>query len=137
MKIKKIKSPVKKTICLEIKDFSKGLNTVINENLLEPDYGVNCYNFSYHNGALESGLGLEELEIDYSKNNSEKNVLGLPADVDFKKVWQFKHWDNNNQKSLRNNSCPFHTQCYCGICLQHRIMIVSYKAIDCLVRSYL
>ncbi len=97
MKFKKIKSPVKKTICLEIKDFSKGLNTVVNENLLEPNYGVSCYNFSYQNGALESGLGLKEIEIDYSKNIFEKNVLGLPADVEFKKVWQFKHWDNNNQ----------------------------------------
>ena len=96
MKNKTVKKIPNKSFAIEIKDFSKGLNTVINENVLEPQYAVNCYNFSYSNGALTSGIGFKEIEIDYSKNIEDKNALTLPADVNFKKVWQFKHWDNNN-----------------------------------------
>lgn len=96
MKYKKIKSPTKKSFLVEIKDFSKGIDTVTNENVLDKDIGVRCYNFSYSSGALTSGIGFKEVEIDYSRIIDEKNPLIRPEGVSFKKVWQFKHWDNNN-----------------------------------------
>ena len=46
MKYKKVKTPTKKSFLVEIKDFSKGIDTVTNENVLDKDVGVNCYNFS-------------------------------------------------------------------------------------------
>lgn len=97
MKYKKIKLPTKKTLSLNIKDFTKGLNTITHENILEPSYAVSSYNFSYSNGALCSGLGFKDVEIDYSRLIDDKTVLSLPADLNFKKVWHFKHWDNNNE----------------------------------------
>lgn len=96
MKFKKVKSPIIKNISLEIKDFTKGLNTFTHENILQSDVGVNCYNFSYSNGALTSGVGFKYLEIDYSKAIDDKTPLPFPSDLNFKKAWQFKHWDTAN-----------------------------------------
>ncbi len=63
-------SNTKSLIRVPFSDFSKGINTKINENLLPLNYAVNTYNFDFCSGALTDGLGFKELELpiyDYTK----------------------------------------------------------------------
>ncbi len=93
----KTKLPTKKTFYVEVNDFSKGIDSLKSENVLKPQYAVSCYNFSYENGALVSNFGMKDVDIEYSIFFDEKAPLAIPEGIEFKKVWQFKHWDRNNE----------------------------------------
>lgn len=50
-----------KNLQININDFSKGLNFSVSENILDPKYSVNSYNFSFNKGALTESYGFKAL----------------------------------------------------------------------------
>lgn len=73
--------------------FSNGINTEIDENLLPVKYSTNTYNFSFKNGALKDGLGIDRVSISYDSSNRElKKSLNLPEGLDVLGVWVFNRF---------------------------------------------
>ena len=60
---KQLKAKKIKRVRLPFIDFSKGINAVINENLLPQKYAVMAYNFSSESGALKHCKGIDCLKL--------------------------------------------------------------------------
>ena len=63
----KTKYPAVNTIVLQIKDFKKGLDAFTNQNVLDHNYSVDCYNLDFRSGALTEGLGFSNLTFPSSE----------------------------------------------------------------------
>ena len=89
----KEKLPNIKSIELNIKDFSKGLNLDDAENVCDMNYNVNCYNFDFKSGALVEGFGFENATVPANFNYGEEEVV-LTKDNDYAylETWHFKHY---------------------------------------------
>lgn len=75
-------------------NFSNGMNTEIDENLLPLRYAKNTYNFDFNNGALKTGLGLSEAYLCYDASNpSAKKLLNYPEGLDILGAWVFKQFN--------------------------------------------
>lgn len=86
----------KSTLRVKFSDFSKGINTKVNENILPLNYAVNTYNYSYNSGALKEGLGIKSLEIPIG--STTKSMI-LPSSVNkVLKFWFYRRYDNVNNK---------------------------------------
>ena len=93
---KKIKVPKKECLEIKIDDFSKGLNFNKDENLLDPKYSVNNYNFNYSKGVLTEGLGFETLKCPNYQDNTLTEMM-FDEDLDplpnLNKLWLYKIYD--------------------------------------------
>ena len=79
--------------------FINGLNTEIDENLLPIKYSINTFNFSFKNGALKDGLGIEKVGISYnSEDREQKKLLELPENLDVLGVWVFNRFTKDDNK---------------------------------------
>ena len=82
----------KSIVKIKLSDFSKGVNTTLNDAVLPLNYAVNTYNFDFNSGSLIDGLGAKELEIKYQ--NSTKKFI-VPAGVDFiLGCWTYVRYDS-------------------------------------------
>ena len=90
---KKLKLPKEKSIELNIKDFSKGLNLDDAENVCDLSYSISCYNFDFKSGALVEGLGFKDaiLPISY-KYGCDGRYPVKPLNTQYKNVWFFRHY---------------------------------------------
>lgn len=95
---KKTTFPNPKSLSLEIKDFSKGLNFNKEENILKPDSSVNFYNFSFKKGVLTEGYGFQTLTCpNYSDNLYNDIFLNtelVDENIEFEALWFYKMWDD-------------------------------------------
>ena len=74
----KIPVTTKKSIVYNLKDFSKGLDKTIVENLLPPYKSVDTFNFNYVKKGLVDGLGVKPLVI---YNGDSTKTMQTPSDV--------------------------------------------------------
>ena len=82
----------KTSLTLKISDFSKGVNTRQDENVLPLNYAINSYNFSFTSGALKNGLGLKELSV--PTDNSTTKSFNLPTGVNkLLNIWHFRRYN--------------------------------------------
>lgn len=83
-----------KNIQISIDDFSKGLNFSISENILNPNYSVNSYNFSFNKGALTESYGFKALTAPESSSiDTNFLVPDMPLekdDLQLVDTWYFK-----------------------------------------------
>lgn len=94
--IKKSKNPKVQNITVDITDFSKGLNFNLEENILDPNYCVNAYNFAYKKGVLTEGYGFETLTIPNYEDDTYAEVFlntNHPT-PEFVSVWFYKMYDD-------------------------------------------
>lgn len=93
---KKSVNPTTKSIVVDITDFSKGLNFNLEENILDPNYCVNSYNFAYKKGVLTEGYGFETLTCPNYEDDSVAEVyLNTNHPVpEFVSVWFYKMYDD-------------------------------------------
>lgn len=95
---KKEKKPEVKSLSLSIKDFSKGLNFNFEENILDPSYCVNAYNFAYKKGVLTESYGFQTLLCPNYKNDTLTEAILNPLEpgpVNYTSIWFFKVFDEN------------------------------------------
>lgn len=92
---KKTKTPQVKSLSLEITDFSKGLNFNVEENILDPNYSVNFYNFSFKKGVLTEGYGFNVLTCPNYVNSETMEIFLNPSmeTPEFVSVWFYKMYD--------------------------------------------
>lgn len=64
----------RKTSSYTVKDFSGGVQTVTDENVLPLNYSAGSYNFSFKSGALKDGFGVKESELDGGLDLSDINA---------------------------------------------------------------
>lgn len=99
MVLKNIKYPHVKTIEVKISNFSNGLDTETNENILRFDSAVDCYNFSFKSGALTESLGFEKLTLPSSIEDGSTEKAVYPCKYDnentgFLKVGLYKYYNH-------------------------------------------
>lgn len=92
-----------KNLKISIDDFSKGLNFSVSENILNPNYSINSYNFSFNKGALTESYGFKALTAPESADiNAVFKVPMMPLDKDDLQLvdtWYFKLFHRNyNQR---------------------------------------
>lgn len=76
--------------------FANGLNTDYDEKLLPIKYATSTYNYCYQNGALKTGLGIQELQLAYTKENRElKNHVNLPDGLEARSVFIYTNYNKN------------------------------------------
>lgn len=92
---KRTKNPKTQNISLNITDFSRGLNFNLEENILDPSYSVNFYNYSFKKGVLTEGYGFETLTCPNYDDDLYRPVLFNPdlPSADFVSVWFYKIYD--------------------------------------------
>lgn len=96
---KTMKTPKVKSIELNIKDFSKGLNLDDAENVCDMNYNVSCYNFDFKSGALVEGIGFSDASLPNSiEYGCEETVVTKTDDFDYLETWHFKHYSNTQKK---------------------------------------
>jgi len=90
----------KKRYRIKFTDFSGGLNTLIDENLLSQKYAVNTYNIDYKDRALKTGMGICKLKFQTPKSEIHQGgetalkVFEFDAiDKPIKKLIYFKRFD--------------------------------------------
>ncbi len=82
----------KSNVRVTISDFSQGINTNVEENILPLNYARNSYNFDFNSGALKDGLGLKELTI---KNATTEKTMVVPSTVQkVLRFWHFRRYDS-------------------------------------------
>ena len=102
--------PVSNQTILKVKlsNFSSGLNTKIEQNILPLNVATLSYNFDFNSGALVQGMGFKELTIDaYTETESgdklyfgEKN-LNVPSTVsEVKAVYVFRRHQQERYSPL-------------------------------------
>ncbi len=78
------------TLKVKLTNFSGGINTQIDTNLLPLNIAKNSYNFKFTTGSLKTGLGFKDLTIEYGSGT--KTML-VPASVtEIQKVWVYKRY---------------------------------------------
>lgn len=83
-----------KNLQISIDDFSKGLNFSVSENILNPNYSVNSYNFSFNKGALTESYGFKALTAPESNSNDTTFLVPVMPlekdDLQLVDTWYFK-----------------------------------------------
>lgn len=93
---KKETKPKVKSLSLVIKDFSKGLNFNLEENILNPNFCVNAYNFAYKKGVLTESYGFQTLKCPNYEDDTWAEAYMNPLvteTVNFVSLWFFKVYD--------------------------------------------
>lgn len=86
----KIPNNTKSTIRVSLSDFSKGINTVVTENLLPLNYAVNSYNFDFNSRSLKEGLGISTFSV---YNGTVRKNMFFPSGKKVLKFWHFRRYD--------------------------------------------
>ncbi len=75
---------------VKLTNFSGGINTKIDANLLPLNVAKNSYNFKFTTGALKTGMGFKDLTI---QNDFGTKTMEIPEGVvQIQKVWIFKRY---------------------------------------------
>lgn len=75
---------------VKLTDFSSGMNTAVDTNILPLNVARNTYNFNFSTGALTTGMGFKDLTL---PKTIGKKIMEVPANVTkIKKFWQYKRW---------------------------------------------
>ncbi len=88
-----------KNLKLKLSNFSGGVNTEVDENVLPFKFAKNSYNYNFTKGSLETGIGFESLT--FLKNNASNLERTLQFDdeiTEVNKVWLYPFYNNVNQK---------------------------------------
>lgn len=93
------KLPLSDQTVLKVKltDFSSGMNTKLDTNILPLNVARNSYNFDFLTGALKTGMGFKDLMIPYS-SESQKTMLVPEGVTAIRKMWLFNRWSNESNK---------------------------------------
>ncbi len=84
---------------LSFSSFQNGINTEHDEHLTPIHYSRRTYNFNFQNGALKTGLGVSDLNVNHSLYNASLNkTLLQPLGVAVLKTWLFYYYDENTSR---------------------------------------
>ena len=76
--------------------FANGIKSDYDEKLLPIKYATSTYNFCYQNGALRTGLGIEDLKLSYTKENRDlKNLVELPEGVKARGIFIYNYFNHD------------------------------------------
>lgn len=84
--------PVNDQTVLKVKlsDFSSGMNTAVDTNILPLNLAKNTYNFNFSTGALTAGMGFRDLTL---PTNFADKTMTVPASITkITKFWLFRRW---------------------------------------------
>lgn len=88
---KELKAIKTKRVRLLFTDFSKGINTYINEDLLPQQYASMAYNFCSESGALKNAKGIDRLML-----NNGQAMASLNSNI--LKLYFYKRYDPDSKK---------------------------------------
>lgn len=84
------------TLKVKLTDFSSGMNTKVDGNILPLNVAKNTYNFNFSSGALTQGLGFKDLTIPYGTDFTK--TMQVPQNVTkIEKVWVYKRYVAQSQ----------------------------------------
>ncbi len=90
-----IPNNTKSTIRVTLSNFSNGIDTNTDENILPLNSATNTFNYDFSSGALRDGLGIKELVI---KNATTEKTMVIPQNVEkILKFWHFRRYDSAMQ----------------------------------------
>ena len=96
--VEKYPNLTKKHLKVKLTDFSKGLKTVVTENLLPLRYAINTYNFCYNKRGLSDGLGVRQLRV---YNGNQEKIMNTPAAPDsVLGFWVYRLYDTLTGKLI-------------------------------------
>ncbi len=80
---------------LNFNSFKNGINSEFDEYSTPINYSRNTYNFNFQNGALQTGLGVENLEVMFSSYYPDETKIVLPPkNVDVLGSWVYNYYDS-------------------------------------------
>lgn len=83
-----------KVIKLKLSDFSGGINTDIDANVLPMNMAHNTYNFDFSSGSLKPGMGFRDLLL-FDSISKQYKTMEVPSTVSqITKTWMFRRWDD-------------------------------------------
>lgn len=88
--------PKLKTFAVDFSNFSGGLNTRADESILPLKYARKAYNFSFGEGTLKQGLGIEKLTFPYEKGSDVELLVNFPEGVEPLSIAHYRYF---NQES--------------------------------------
>lgn len=92
--------------------FRNGINANYDERLLPIRYSKNTYNYSYVNGALTNGLGIQSVRFCYDATDKSKtHTLNFPTDLDVLGAWIYTRY-NKNMKQYEDWCIYYCSDCY-------------------------
>jgi len=77
-------------IKVKLSDFSSGMNTAVDTNILPLNLARNTYNFNFSTGALTTGMGFRNLTL--PTNYEDKTMIIPSAITKITKLWVFRRW---------------------------------------------
>lgn len=78
-------------ITVKLTDFSSGMNTKLDTNVMPLNLARNTYNFNFSTGALTTGMGFQDLTL--PDPYGDIKTMEVPTNVtDIKKLWVYKRW---------------------------------------------
>ena len=77
-------------IKVKLSDFSSGMNTAVDTNILPLNVARNTYNFNFSTGALTTGMGFKDLTL--PKTSGTKTMVVPTAITKIKKFWVYRRW---------------------------------------------
>lgn len=84
------------TLNVKLSDFSSGINTKIDTNLLPLNVARNSYNFNFSTGALTTGMGFKTLTLPTAYNDK---TFVIPEGVTgIERLWIYKRYDPDAKK---------------------------------------
>ncbi len=81
-------TPASYTVSLN--DFSRGVNSEVDENLLNMNYATTAYNVNFVDKSLKSGHGIKELELPHFLGGGLTFSYTLPENTDPLALWSIK-----------------------------------------------
>lgn len=88
---------------IKLSNFSAGMNTKVEQNILPLNVAVSSYNFDFNSGALVEGMGFGDLILDNHTEtptidfyNGTKTMQVPSAIEEIENVWVFRHSQNGN-----------------------------------------
>ena len=91
--------PAVSRLKLRFSNFSGGVNTTIDENLLPINYAKMSYNTNFKDKALKTGLGFKELSLPYQTQFGERNLNYDNAFGNINGVWIFPRYLDTGEKA--------------------------------------
>ena len=96
--MKKTKYPSETSTSLNIKSFSKGINTSLDRTKIPIDYAYDIKNFSFENGILKEGIGFSELIDSLSTQDTTSLKRDFETLGEIEKVFHFYIYNQNTNK---------------------------------------
>lgn len=135
--------PELKTFTADFSNFSGGLNTEINKEILPINYAVRAYNFNYESGTLKEGLGVEKLTFPFSNEPEDEREVVLNSEASPLSVAHYRFFNKDSGKredkllvyasNKKLYSCPLSTETsttideIAGITLKEKPKFINYR----------